>query len=159
LAWSLMSVIALSAFHLIGGHAAQRLMRNGRLTKNIAIVGATEIAGPLAARFTKDGSGAHLAGILDSATSRTSSGLAGREIEHLEKLASEGRIDEVIVAIPPSDGNKIAELCRRFHPFAVALRILVPPGLEYFRVLESCRYGETRTFLVVRKPLDDVAGI
>ncbi len=82
---------------------------------------------------------------------------AVRAIERLEELASEGRVDEIIITA--SAGDRIVELCRRFHPYPVALRILAPRGFEYFRVLESCRYGEISTFLVTRKPLNEAAAI
>jgi exopolysaccharide biosynthesis polyprenyl glycosylphosphotransferase len=49
------------------------------------------------------------------------------------------------------------ELSRRFHPFAVSLRVLAPEGYENFQVLDSCRYGDIGTFRVMGKPLDEVA--
>jgi exopolysaccharide biosynthesis polyprenyl glycosylphosphotransferase len=64
-----------------------------------------------------------------------------------------------VIAIPPYASNRILELSRRFHPFAVSLRVLAPEGYENFQVLDSDRYGDIGTFRVMDKPLDEVAGI
>jgi Undecaprenyl-phosphate glucose phosphotransferase len=154
-AWSTTSLIALCGVRLMALDAAQQLVRSGKLTRNIAIVGGGEVARQLAQELPGHDPGAHLVGLFDEHPSRMPEDF--RAIERLQELASEGRVDEIIITA--SVGDRIVELCRRFHPFPVALRILAPRGFEYFRVLESCRYGDISTFLVTRKPLNEAAAI
>jgi len=77
----------------------------------------------------------------------------------LYELLCRGCVDEVVIAIPPYASRRILELSRRFHPFAVSLRVLAPEGYENFQVLDSRRYGEIGTFRVMGKPLDEVAAL
>jgi Undecaprenyl-phosphate glucose phosphotransferase len=152
LAWGTASLVALCGARLAARAAAQRLVRSGRMTRKLAIIGADEVARQLAAEVTGLGPGTRLVGLFADVPP---SGPRVRAIAALEELASQGRIDEIIVA--SSAGDSIIELCRRFHPFSVALRILAPKGFDYFRVLESCRFGSINTFLVVGKPLNEAA--
>jgi hypothetical protein len=57
------------------------------------------------------------------------------QLTALYELLCRGRIDEVVIAIPPHASHRILELSRRFHPFPVSLRVLAPDGYENFRVL------------------------
>jgi Undecaprenyl-phosphate glucose phosphotransferase len=158
--WSFTSSIALCGFRLFTGSAAQRLRQRGRLTKNVAILGASEAGQQLAARFSEECSGTRLVGIFDERQSRfPKSGFGARvqQLTVLYELLCTGRIDEVVIAIPPHASHRILELSRRFHPFPVSLRVLAPDGYENFRVLDSRRYGDIGTFRVMDKPLDEVA--
>jgi Undecaprenyl-phosphate glucose phosphotransferase len=158
-AWGSSTLILLCGFRLFAHRMARGLIRDGRLTKNFAIVGANEVGERLAARLAADSLGMHLVGLFDSSPSAAPEMARVRAVEVLEELASEGRVDEIIITVPPSADRRIVELCRRFHPFAVAIRILAPHGFEHFRVLDSRQYDGISTFLVARKPLDDVASI
>jgi Undecaprenyl-phosphate glucose phosphotransferase len=159
--WSITNAIALSGLRLISATAVQRLIRDHRLTKNIAVVGANEAGQRLSATLMQQGPGIRLIGLFDqrhpSRIVKTSSDAAVRPLTMLDELVSRGRVDEVVIAIPPSASNRILQLSRRFHPFPVSLRVLAPEGYEHFRVLDSCRYGEITTFHVMSKPLDEVA--
>ena len=159
--WSFTSVITLCGFRLLTGSAAQRLRETGRLTKNVAIVGASEVGQQLAAKFIDECSGTRLVGVFDERQSRFAKDGSSRTRVHqllvLYELLCRGRVDEVVIAIPPYASQRILELSRRFHPFAVSLRVLAPEGYETFQVLDSRRYGEIGTFRVMDKPLDEVA--
>jgi Undecaprenyl-phosphate glucose phosphotransferase len=152
--WSVASFVALCGARIATRAAARGLVRSGKITRNLAIIGADEIARQLAAELAGLGRGTRLVGLFDDVPSNVP---AVRAIAELEDLASKGRVDEIIVAA--AAGERIVELCRRFHPFSVAIRTLAPKGFEYFRVLESCRFGKINTFLVVRKPLNEEAVI
>ena len=160
--WSLTSAVALCGFRLFAAFAARRLRESGRLTRNIAVVGASEIGHRLALKFTQDCSGTRLVGVFDERRSRFVQGSGGATVNQLPvlyELLCKGHVDEVVIAIPPHASNRIVELSRRFHPFAVSLRVLAPEGYENFRVLDSRRYGDIGTFRVMGKPLDDVAAL
>jgi Undecaprenyl-phosphate glucose phosphotransferase len=132
------------------------------LTRNIAVVGASEIGQQLALKFTQDRPGTRLIGVFDERRSRLVQGNGGTAVNQLPvlyELLCKGHVDEVVIAIPPHASNRIVELSRRFHPFAVSLRVLAPEGYENFRVLDSRRYGDIGTFRVMGKPLDDVAAL
>jgi Undecaprenyl-phosphate glucose phosphotransferase len=161
--WSITSASALCGFRLVTASAAQRLRRSGRLTKNIAIVGASEVGHQLAAKFMQESLGTRVVGVFDERRSRfVQSGngsTAVYQLEVLYELLCKGCVDEVVIAIPPSASFRILELSRHFHPFAVSLRVLAPEGYENFQVLDSRRYGGIGTFRVMGKPLDEVAAL
>ncbi len=161
--WSIASTIALCGFRLLMRSAAQKLRYSGRLTKNVAVVGANEVGQQLAGQLIHDGSGTHLVGIFDERQSRFVKSDSGhktvRQIPELYELLCRGCVDEVVIAIPPSASRRILELSQRFHPFAVSLRVLAPAGYENFQVLDSRRYGDIGTFRVMDKPLDEVAAL
>jgi Undecaprenyl-phosphate glucose phosphotransferase len=158
--WSLTSAVALCSFRLFAAFATRRLRESGCLTRNIAVVGASEIGHWLATNFTQNGSGSRLVGLFDERRSRFVQGSAAvHQLPALYELLCKGHVDEVVIAIPPHASNRIVELSRRFHPFAVSLRVLAPEGYENFRVLDSRRYGDIGTFRVMGKPLDDVAAL
>ncbi len=161
--WSITSAIALCGFRLVTASAAQRLRRSGRLTKNIAIVGASEVGHQLAAKFMQECLGTRLVGVFDERRSRfVQTGNGSTTVDQLPalyELLCKGCVDEVVIAIPPSASYRILELSRHFHPFAVSLRVLAPEGYENFQVLDSRRYGDIGTFRVMGKPLDEVAAL
>lgn len=161
--WSTTSLTALCGFRLLTASAAQRLRQSGRLTKKVAIVGASEVGQRLAAKLTHERFGSRLVGIFDERQSRfvssASSGTPVHQLPALYELLCSGYVDEVVIAIPPCASCRILELSRRFHPFAVSLRVLAPEGYENFQVLESRRYGDIGTFRVMGKPLDEVAAL
>jgi len=161
--WSTTSGIGLCGFRLLTASAARRLRQSGRLTKNVAIVGASKVGRQLAARFAQERPGTRVVGVFDERQSRfIKSGRDGatvRQLPALYELLCRGCVDEVVIAIPPHASNRILDLSRRFHPFAVSLRVLSPEGYENFQVLDCRRYGDIGTFRVMSKPLDEVAAL
>jgi polysaccharide biosynthesis protein PslA len=160
--WSITSAVALCAVRLVTASVAKRLKRDGRLAKNIAVVGASEVGQHLAEKLLQEGMGIRLVGVFDERQSRFVQGggcTIVRRLPVLYELMCGGCVDEVVLAIPPHASHRIVELSRRFHPFAVSLRVLAPDGYENFQVLDSRRYGDIGTFRVMGKPLDDVAAL
>ena len=68
--WSITSGIALCGFRLLTAAAAKRLRETGRLTKNVAIVAASEVGHQLAAKLAREHRGTRLVGIFDERQSR-----------------------------------------------------------------------------------------
>ncbi len=161
--WSTMSLIALCGFRLLTASVARKLRQRGLLMKNVAIVGASELGQQLAAKFIQERLGTRLVGIFEERQSRfVKSGQPGttvHQLSALRELLCRGRVDEVVIAIPPHASDRILELLRHFHPFAVSLRILAPAGYENLQVLDSRRFGNIATFRVMGKPLDEVAAL
>jgi Undecaprenyl-phosphate glucose phosphotransferase len=160
--WSVTSTIAVCGFRLLTTSAAQRLRQSGRLAKTVALVGASEIGQRLAVKFIQECPGTRLVGVFDERQSRfvQSGGCTTvQRLPALYELLCKGFVDEVVIAIPPHASQRIVELSRRFHPFAVSLRVLAPDGYENFQVLDSRLYGDIGTFRVMGKPLNDVAAL
>jgi Undecaprenyl-phosphate glucose phosphotransferase len=157
--WAGSSVIALGGLRLIALNAARRLIRSGKMTRNLAVVGANETGRQFAAGLAQDGPDTRLVGVFDRNPSRGLETLPVRDMAALDLLLAKGEIDEIVIATPVSADERIADLTRRFHPFPVSLRIIAPQGFENIRVLESRRYGQISTFLVIKKPLDEVESI
>lgn len=162
-AWSVTSAIGLCGSRFISTSAVNALIAGGKLTKNIAIVGASEAGQRLKAKFAQADSGTRLIGMFDQRDRARVVKAGGDAVVHpltaIDELLSTGRVDEVIIAIPPSASERVLELSRRFHPFPITLRVLAPEGYQHFQVLDSCRYADINTFRVMSKPLDDVAVI
>jgi Undecaprenyl-phosphate glucose phosphotransferase len=163
-AWSVTSAITLSGSRLVSASVVKKLIQSGRLTKNVAIVGAGVAGQRLMANLVQKGSGTRLIGLFDQRhTSRVLKAGSGDAALHplstLDELLSKGDVDEVIIAVPPCASDRVLELSRRFHPFPVSLRVLAPEGYEHFRVLDNFRYGDIGTFRIMSKPLDEVAVI
>jgi Undecaprenyl-phosphate glucose phosphotransferase len=160
--WILTSGIALCSARLVSLSAVKTLIKNGKLAKNVAIVGADETGQRLARNLAREASGTRLIGLFDE---RHPSRIAGsgtgsaavRQLATLDELLSSGRVDEVVIAIPPCASDRVLQLSRRFHPFPVTLKVLAPAGYEHFRVLDSSLYGDIAAFRVMSKPLTDVA--
>jgi len=162
--WSLTSGIALCSARLVSLSAVNTLIKNGKLAKNVAIVGASEAGQRISMKLAREASGTRLIGLFDERhPSRIGSSGTGnaavRPLGTLDELLSSGHVDEVVIAIPPCASDRVLQLSRRFHPFAVSLKVLAPAGYEHFRVLDSSLYGDIATFRVMSKPLDDVAVI
>jgi Undecaprenyl-phosphate glucose phosphotransferase len=161
--WSTTSVIALCGLRVLTASVVYRLRQTGRLMKNVAIVGASEVGQQLATKFTRERSGTRLVGIFDERQSRfvksDNDGTEVHQLPALYELLCRGCVDEIVIAIPPHASFRVLELSRRFHPFAVSLRVLAPAGYENFQVLDSRRYGDIGTFRVMGKPLDEVASL
>jgi Undecaprenyl-phosphate glucose phosphotransferase len=161
--WSLTTPIALCGFRLLTGSAVHRLRQAGHLTKNLAIVGASETGQRLAATLAQEGRGTRLVGIFDERKTRLAQSSYGNptvcQLPTIYELLCRGCVDEVVIAIPPTASQRILELSRRFHPFAVSLRVLAPGGYENFRVLDSRLHGDIGTFRVMDRPLDEVAAL
>ena len=160
--WIFTSGIALCSARLVSLSAINTLIKNGKLAKNVAIVGASEAGQRLSIKLAREASGTRLIGLFDErhpsriASSGTGSA-AVRPLAELDELLSSGRVDEVVIAIPPCASDRVLQLSRRFHPFPVSLKVLAPAGYEHFRVLDSSLYGDIATFRVMSKPLDDIA--
>ena len=160
--WSLTSAIAVCGFRLLTASVARRLRQSRRLAKNIAVVGASEVGQRLAVKFMQECPGTRLVGVFDERQSRFVQGGGSTKVHQLPalyELLCGGRVDEVVIAIPPHAARRIVELSRRFHPFAVSLRILAPDGYENFQMLDSRRYGDIGTFRVMGKPFNEVAAL
>jgi Undecaprenyl-phosphate glucose phosphotransferase len=161
--WSITGAISLCGFRMFIASAAQTLRQSGGLTKNVAIVGASEIGQQLAKKVAHDSTGTRLVGMFDERQTRlVKSGSAVATVHQLPalyELLCKGCVDEVVIAIPPHASHRILELSRRFHPFPVSLRVLAPSGYENFQVLDSRRYGDIGTFRVMGRPLDEVASL
>src|SRR5215471_8533747 len=161
--WAMSSAVVLSGFRVVIAETAQKLIRSGLLRKNVAVVGATEIGHELAAKLAEGGRGTRLVGLFDERRSRIvsppSGGATVNHLSVLDKLLPNERVDEVVIAIPPSSSGRILELMRRFHPFPVSLSVLSPAGYEQFQILDARRYGEISTFCVMGKPLDEAAAV
>jgi Undecaprenyl-phosphate glucose phosphotransferase len=159
LAWGGSSLLALCGLRLVARYVTRRLVDAGKLTKRVAVVGADKVGFGLATRLAQDRSGISLVGVFDEYRSGQVDGLPVGSMEALDSLAFETRVDEIIIAIPVSADERIAEYCRRYHPFPVALSVVTSRGFEQFRVLDNRRYGDITTFCVVGQPLGEVAYI
>jgi hypothetical protein len=142
----------------VSAAAVKTLMRSGRLTKNIAVVGASEAGQRLAAKLAGGSPDIRLVGLFEERPRGVETGghAPVLPLSMLDELLSAGGVDEVVIALRPSPSDRVLDMSRRFHPFPVALRVLAPEGSS-FSVLDSRRYGIS-TFAQESKPLDHGSG-
>src|ERR1700730_1773299 len=99
--WSITSAIALCGLRLVTASAAQRLRQSGRLMKNVAIVGASEVGQQLAAKFIQERLGTRLVGIFDERQSRfvksANSGTKVQQLPALYELLCRESVDEIVI--------------------------------------------------------------
>jgi Undecaprenyl-phosphate glucose phosphotransferase len=159
-AWGSSSVVALTAFRLLARCATGRLMRSGRLTRSLAVVGTGEMAERFAAQLVQNsGVGTRLVGVFDQQPLPADDTPCPRDLVALDTLLAEGKVDEIVVALPAAKTARIAQLIRRFQPFAVAIRMVVPQEFEYFCERGNFSHGDINTLLVFRKPLDEAGSV
>ena len=164
MAWCSISVIALASWRVMSRFALTKLICSGVLTRNIAVVAASQTGRQLAGHLIGNASGVRLVGLFDQRhrCRLLADGCDDEEVREfsvLIDLLSKEVVDEVVIAIPPYATERIAELSRPFHPFPVSVYVLAPKGYETLRVLESCHFGGINTFRIMSKPMDELAVI
>jgi len=126
--WGLTVSIGLVLSRLGAWLVIQHWIAAGRLTINVAVIGAGRIVGDLAHLIaTADGRLYQIAGIFDDANGERA-GTPG--LAELEALIRAGRVETVVIAVPWIEEDRILDLLARLRAFPVDIR-LAPAQLAF----------------------------
>jgi Undecaprenyl-phosphate glucose phosphotransferase len=139
---------------------ARRWVKQGRLGLNVAIVGGGPHGERLIQALRASGDeGLRIVGVFDDRAQRVPARIAGctkiGKVRDLPTYARYCRIDEVIVALPWSAEERVAEVLKKLRPLPVDVRLA--PDLIGFR-LNGATYGHRHglpLLEVFHKPLSD----
>lgn len=116
--WWLTSVVALVGERVVAEAVRSHLVKQGSLAQKFAIYGAGDAARPIIEGLRRE-PGIEVVGIFDDRTSRVPIEMGGIPIsggvKQMAALAHAHRIDRVVIMLPLSAGERIAEIARALY--------------------------------------------
>jgi Undecaprenyl-phosphate glucose phosphotransferase len=139
---------------------ARRWVAEGRLARNIAIVGGGEHGERLVANLLRaDDEGVNVIGIFDDRGDRVPSSIGGvprvGTVDELVTYARYNRVDQIVVALPWSAETRVMQVLKKLRSLPVDIRLA--PDLVGFRLLHASysHVGGVPVLDVFHKPLAD----
>jgi Undecaprenyl-phosphate glucose phosphotransferase len=155
--------VALAAMVAVRGGLwlrARRWVAQGRLARNVAIVGGGELGTRLIAALRRpDEEVINIIGVFDDRGDRVGPRIAGApkigNIDDLITYSRYNRVDQIIVALPWAAEDRIGELLRKLRMLPVDIGLA--PDLVGIRVNHAgfCHFGGVPLLTVCKKPLAD----
>ncbi len=138
--------------------ALDRWARDGALARRVAIIGAGEEGQRLIAKLGYSNDlGIALRGVFDDRKSRVPTSICGLKLlgttSDLIRLARQGLIDEIIVALPLDAEARLQQLFHRFKEVACDLRLSVEPMAQRFQIRGMCYVGDAPVLMIADRPL------
>ena len=160
LIWFASGLACLTALRIALYLRIRRWIAEGRLTRNIAIVGAGEHGARLVHHLNAlRGGDTRVVGIFDDRADRVPDVIEGYPlagtIDTLLRFARAHRVDQIIVALPWSAEERLLEILQRLRELPVDVRL--SPDMIGFRLAHASfgRLGAIPVIDVFRKPLSD----
>jgi Undecaprenyl-phosphate glucose phosphotransferase len=139
---------------------ARRWVAEGRLARNIAIVGGGEHGERLVTSLLRAGDeGINVLGVFDDRGDRVAPSIAGvarvGTVDELVTYARYNRVDQIIVALPWAAEARVLQILRKLRSLPVDIRLA--PDLVGFRLLHASysHVGGVPLLNVFHKPLTD----
>jgi Undecaprenyl-phosphate glucose phosphotransferase len=135
-----------------------RWVHNGRLARNVVIVGAGKEGEQLIAmlRQPHDKSIA-IRGVFDDRKSRLPRSIGGLQVlgttDDLLDFVRQVQIDEVIIALPLHAASRLQTICEKLKVLAIDLRLSIEPLAETFQVRRMSYVGDVPVLEVADRPL------
>jgi Undecaprenyl-phosphate glucose phosphotransferase len=140
--------------------AGRRWVAQGRLTRNVAIVGGGEHGDRLISALGKAGDeGLNVIGFFDDRNDRCATQLGGipkvGTVDDLITYARYNRVDQIIVALPWAAEQRVLQIFRKLRSLPVDIRLA--PDLVGFRLSHSgySHVGGVPVLNVFQKPITD----
>jgi Undecaprenyl-phosphate glucose phosphotransferase len=156
--WLAVNALLLGAARLAAVRIAVRLRTQGRLTRRVAMVGATQIGRAFAAEIrSHDETDIDIVGVYDDmpapdAMSRTDLPFLGN-VSQLIADGQHGKLDAVVIALPRTDPARVARLGDQLGN--LVLDVFVAPDLASAPFSQICVFGGLPVGLLTRRPLSD----
>jgi Undecaprenyl-phosphate glucose phosphotransferase len=139
---------------------ARRWVAQGRLTRNVAIVGGGEHGERLIAALNRaDDEGVNVIGFFDDRSDRTPSEILGvpnvGTTDDLVVYARYNRVDQIVVALPWAPEQQVLQVLRRLRSLPIDIHLA--PDLVGFRLTRACyaHLGGVPLLHVFHRPLAD----
>ena len=139
---------------------ARRWVAQGRLSRNIAVVGGSEHGSRLIASLARAGDeGVNVIGIFDDRGDRVPSQVGGvarvGTVDDLITYARYNRVDQIVVALPWAAEQRVLQILRKLRSLPVDVRLA--PDLVGFRLVHAgySHVGGVPVLNVFQKPLTD----
>jgi Undecaprenyl-phosphate glucose phosphotransferase len=139
---------------------ARRWVAEGRLARNIAIVGGSEHGERLVTSLLRAGDeGINVIGVFDDRGDRVAPSIAGvpriGTVDDLVTYARYNRVDQIIVALPWVAETRVLQILKKLRSLPVDIRLA--PDLVGFRLLHATysHVGGVPLLNVFHKPLTD----
>jgi Undecaprenyl-phosphate glucose phosphotransferase len=155
--------VALAGMAVVRGSLhlmSRRWVAQGRLTRNLAIVGGGEHAERLIGAFQVPGNeGLNIIGFFDDRGERTAAQIAGTPkigtVDDLVTYARYNRVDQIVVALPWSAEQRVLQIFAKLRSLPVDIRLA--PDLVGFRLSHAgyTLIGGIPLLNVFQKPLPD----
>lgn len=157
LAWMLATLPALVLLHVLWWATIRRWRRNGRLTPNIVIVGATEAADRLIAAVLKTRE-ANILGVFDDRLGRSPGDVRGVRVLGDTRSMLGHRImpyvDRIVVTVPPHAQDRVRQLMGRLRVLPNEIALLVEGGDEAGEADDFARIADVPLATISGPPRD-----
>lgn len=154
LAWTGWAAVTLLALHGLWWAAIRRWRRNGRLTPNIVVVGATEAADRLIAAVLKSRE-ANVLGVFDDRLGRAPGDVRGVRVLGDTRAMLGHRImpyvDRIVITVPPGARERVRQLMGRLRVLPNEIALLVEGGDAAGEAAEFARIADV--------PLATISGV
>ncbi|MFC3076979.1 exopolysaccharide biosynthesis polyprenyl glycosylphosphotransferase [Phenylobacterium terrae] len=154
LAWTGWTALTLLALHGLWWAAIRRWRRNGRLTPNIVVVGATEAADRLIAAVLKSRE-ANVLGVFDDRLARAPGDVRGVRVLGDTRAMLGHRImpyvDRIVITVPPGARDRVRQLMGRLRVLPNEIALLVEGGDAAGEAADFARIADV--------PLATISGI
>jgi len=166
--WTISWIIGVAVFLMISriiiDLAIARWTYQGHFFRNIVVVGAGEVGKRFIEKIqhNKD-SGARIIGVFDDRKSRLAPLEPGINVlgntDNLVEFARKNPVDEIIVALPLSDGEGLRTLFEKLKSLPVDLRLSIEPLAEMFSVNGIGEIVDIPLLQIADRPLKQLNGI
>ena len=153
------STLALVLFERSAVFAAlERWTRQGRLTRNVVVVGAGETGERLLRKLRRSNDGSiSIIGVFDDRKTRIPPTVGGYDVrgttDDLLAFARRVPVDEIVVALPLNGEQRLKAIFDKLRLLPTDLRLSAEPMAEAFPVRGISHVGEVPMLEIVEKPL------
>jgi Undecaprenyl-phosphate glucose phosphotransferase len=162
--WLVMIPLVLVMSRWIYYRAYCYLTRVGYIARNIVILGAGDHAAWLVRKIqSTEAEDLNIRGLFDDRQSRIHTAIGGVPVlgttDDLIDFVRREIVDEVVIALPLADCERIASLSRKLQALAIDVRLSIEPLPGSFRARTVDYLGEARVLDLVERPLKGWSGI
>jgi Undecaprenyl-phosphate glucose phosphotransferase len=158
--WYFAALGTMAGTRVVLSFQARRWVAQGRLSRNIAVVGGGEHGDRLIHSLVKAGDeGLNVIGFFDDRNDRVEASLGGipkvGTVDDLITYARYNRVDQIVVALPWAAEQRVMQVLRKLRSLPVDIRLA--PDLVGFRLAHSgySHIGGLPVLNVFQKPLTD----
>jgi Undecaprenyl-phosphate glucose phosphotransferase len=152
--WIALTLIFSALGRLLLASYLHRLAESGELGDRVAIVGAGRAADQLLSHFRNYGHSIHVVGVFDDSDDIPSGCTPPRgKIADIVKLAARRPLDWVVLTLPPTAEDRIAEILRKLKTVAAQIALCPEPVKLSLPCRQVDDLGEMPMLLLAERPL------